>query len=90
MTQIETLFEETDQRAWRLVIEVKAGGGPFDGAGFALRVVNPRGALVALEVIGAESSQWPMAQMFELIEKAQARLATTLVDHIVDEVHQRG
>ena len=89
MTQIESLFEDVDRAAWRVLIEIKAGGGPFDPAGFAIRAINPNGSLVAYVVESKEAAQYPMEQLFELVHQAHVRLSEVLVDEVLEEVRNR-
>lgn len=69
MSQLETLFE-AGEPAWRLEIRIKAGGGPFDPAGFSIYMTNPKGGTEIMTVHGAPSAEHPVAQLAELLAEA--------------------
>lgn len=73
MEQLETLFD-TGSSAWRLDIAVKGGGGPFDPAGFSIRLINASDNLVAMEVTKVESEELPVTQVCRLLHLAAERL----------------
>lgn len=88
MTQHETLFD-IEQAAWRCEIRIKAGGGPFDPAGYSIQVLSPSGALVAMEVHKADSREGAIAHLEELALKAVDRMGNLLAAEHHRELKQR-
>lgn len=84
MNQLETLFE-TGSPAWRVEIRIKAGGGPFDPAGFSIQVIDSAGQLIAMEVVKVSSAPRPAGQADELANKAVARLTELLASDLQRE-----
>lgn len=84
MDQYETLFE-VGERAWRLELRFKVGGGPFDPAGYSIAVTRPSGALAAMEVHKAPSQARPMAHLEALMKHACERIPYLLADEIRQE-----
>jgi hypothetical protein len=77
MTQHETLFD-SGSTAWRLELRIKAGGGPFDPAGYSIQLVDHRGRLVINMVASYDSSPWPLDQLMVLLDHANARMGDAL------------
>jgi hypothetical protein len=88
MEQLETLFD-VGGTAWRVEIRLKGGGGPFDPAGFSVMILDPQGQLVANYVRPDAASEWPMAQLVELLQFATRYIEDALLPQTVAEVKRR-
>jgi hypothetical protein len=85
MEQHETLFE-THCPAWRVEIRLKAGGGPFDPAGFSLQIITPGGGLHGLVVRKEETTDEPFRQLTNLAAQVMQALDEKLAEQIKTEM----
>lgn len=88
MDQYETLFDAQDP-GWRVELRLKAGGGPFDPAGYSIMVVAPDGSLKGMEVHRADSQERAIAHLESLAMSALDRLFHILEEETGIEIHSR-
>jgi hypothetical protein len=88
MNQLETLFATDGGPVWRVTIQAKGGGGPFDQAGYSIECVGPAGLEILL-VEPMASAQWPVDQMTQALDSAVRRLKEHLVATTQAEIKAR-
>lgn len=79
--QLDSLFQDHEP-CWRFEIRIKAGGGPFDPAGWSLMVQRPTGGLELMDVHATVSVEDWNEQARVLVEAVRERLLAYLDDEL--------